>query len=221
MLDLWSKRDGEAGNWRGRENRLNVNKPLDYDWATSLERTVLAFGEQTVKAVLRCCPWTGIASGHPHTSAHTLWSVRMRQGWGLGDAFHIRYCLCQEVLSWFSFYLLTFTDSKPIQKIKEKKQKRKEIIFLLQWRYRFTEASWKSSLTGESLPPSEAASFLWVRDANKGCVFKGGSNLKHCATHPTVMYGCFKTIDFSPSPHLRRSLDLLRKYINIVTMLCC
>lgn len=107
--------------------------------------------------------------------------MRQSQLWGLADAFHTHYCLCQEVLSWFSFYLLTFTSHK--RKLKKKNMKwsffNNDVTGLLE------KEPWeKSSLTGES----EAASFLWVCDANKEGVFKRWLKFKSVA--PRNLLSC-------------------------------
>ncbi len=143
---------------------------------------------------------------------------------GLGDAFHMRYCLCQEFLALILLLSadLHKSDSKPIQK-NNKEIKKEKKTFILQWRYMFTEVSWKRAGREKQFDGRLAASF-WSSEFPVGlqwqqrtCFQKVAQNLKHYATQPTVMYDCLKTIDFSLFPHLRCSLDLLRKYINIVT----
>ncbi len=66
------------------------------------------------------------------------------------------------------------SDSKPIQKKKERKKKKhlfyNDVTCLLKPAGK--EPVEKSSLTGDLLPLSEAASFLWVCNGNKEPVFK-------------------------------------------------
>lgn len=110
------------------------------------------------------------------------------------------------------------SDSKPIKKKTKKETKssffNNDIMGLLKPAGK--ESQEKSSLTGESLPLSEAASFQWACDSNKECVFKRWLNFK-ALCH--AIYCLLENHWFSPLSTSLSFTRFVQKVHNIVTML--
>ncbi len=149
-------------NRRRRYRRLNINKTLDYAWITLLERIsspcirgISGKSSSTVSPMDR-------HSKRPPTHLNTH-SVKCSDAAGLGG---VGWCFPHALLPLSRIFALILllsadlhkSDSKPIQK-KNKEIKKEKKTFILQWRYMFTEASWKRAGREKQFDGRVSASF--------------------------------------------------------------
>lgn len=152
-----------------------------------------------------------------HLSAHS-----MKCSDAAAAALGVGWCFLQALLPLSRSIVLIPLLSADLHKIpnpsKKKKQKKKRNHLSLTMTLRVYWSQLEKSRERKAVWRASRCLFLKQRvssglaTATKNEFSKGGSILKHCSTQSTV---CLRTIDFSLSPHLCRSLDLFKKYVTL------